>query len=169
MGKSRRFPTAVIVAMCVAGASASVARAESVPEPNVLAAIAGINDLRHHEHHEYGGIQARFAESWHGFHPFVQGALSGHGSDYAGGGIFYAWNLPHSFKLTLASGPGWYRHDNADPQLGSAVEFASWIELSREIGGRTVGLNFAHVSNAHIGRINPGTEGVGLAVELWRW
>ena len=169
MGEIMRFPTAVVATLCVIASGASVASAETVPEPNVLAAIVGINNLRHHEHQEYGGIQARFAVSWHGIHPFVQGAFSGRGSDYAGGGIFYAWDLPHSFKLTIASGPGWYRHDNADPQLGSAVEFASWLELSREVGGRRVGLNFAHVSNAHIGRINPGTEGVGLAAELWRW
>jgi len=165
--RHRRRPLALLLAAAFAITACATAHANS-PDTE-LVAVGGINDLRHHEHHEYAGIQVRFGSNWRGIHPYGQAVVSGHGSDYAGAGLLYTFSLPRSRGLTIGSGPNWFRHDALDPNLGSAIEFSSWIELSVPVGGRVLGIDFSHVSNAHLGRINPGSEGIGLSLRMWTW
>ena len=165
----RLSPAPCLLALAM-GITGPVALAEQASgDRSELVLVGGINNLRHRDHQDYEGVQARLGASWHGIHPYVQAVVSGHGSDYAGGGLSYSIDLPKSMKITLGSGPNWFRHDPLDPGLGSAIEFSSWIEVSGTIGNRKVGIDFSHVSNAHLGRINPGSEGLGVSVELWKW
>jgi len=83
--------------------------------------------------------------------------------------LLHSVHLSRTLQVTIGSGPGWYRRDSMDPDLGSAIEFASWIELSVAVGPRRIGIDFSRVSNAHLGRINPGSEGIGLSMPLWKW
>ena len=55
------------------------------------------------------------------------------------------------------------------PDLGYAIEFYSWIELSAVVLDKRIGLSVGHLSNAHLGSRNPGTEDVSLSVSVLSW
>ncbi|MDO8539426.1 MAG: hypothetical protein Q7S40_03230 [Opitutaceae bacterium] len=56
--------------------------------------------------------------------------------------MFYECKLAPRTWLTFGTGPGLYRHKGNDPDLGSAVEFASWIEVTTIVFNRRIGLGF---------------------------
>jgi len=84
-------------------------------------------------------------------------------------GLLHTFDLPRKLQLTVGTGPGWYRHEHNDPDLGYAIEFASWVEISAEIMHQRVGLSLTHLSNAHLGHRNPGTEALGLNIHFKQW
>ena len=139
---------------------------EPPPPPNEIVLIGGVDNLRHVDKQAFGTIRAQYAYSFHGVRPFIQIGLAHAGSLYAGGGLFYNFHLTRETWFTVASGPGVFRHKGNDPDLGYAVEFASWVELSTIIKHRRVGLTFGHLSNAHLGSRNPGTETLGITLHL---
>jgi len=142
---------------------------KSTKQPNEVVFYAGDDNLRHSANNGFRSVQLRFAESYDGFHPLLQGAWDSAGGSYIGTGLFYNFNLPDTLRLTVGTGPGWYRHHGADPNLGYGLEFASWIELSWVMFDRRVGVSFAHLSNAHLSAQNPGTEGLAIATHLASW
>ena len=131
---------------------------------NEVVLTGGRTNLRHSSNPRFGAIQARFAESYCGFHPWAEADMARYSSHHAGAGLLYNFELPLRMRFTIGTGPGIYRHEGNDPNLGCAVEFASWVELSGFIMRRRV--TFAHLSNAQLSSRNPGTEAVGMSV---RW
>jgi lipid A 3-O-deacylase len=104
-----------------------------------------------------------FEYRWHeDFHGFRGKAVFGFTRDarYYNLSIVKGWRLGNLWRVALSSGPGYYQRTDANaPDLGSKLEFLSSIEFSREtVAGQRVGFAFQHISNAHIGRINPGSE-----------
>jgi hypothetical protein len=147
----------------------SLTAAESSEPARELVLLGGMNNIRHHNEQPFGAMQLRFAHSYYGLQPYFNAGVAGHGSHYAGLGACHSFDLPRTFKLTIGTGPGWYRHEANDPDLGYAIEFSSWAELSMEIAGRRIGVSIAHLSNAHLGNTNPGTEAIGVNIHWKQW
>lgn len=159
---------AFLIAMLSLGASPTL-RAESLkppPPPNELVLVGGVDNLRHVDKQAFGTVRAQYAYNFYGVHPFAQIGLAHAGSIYGGGGLMYDFHLSRATWLTVATGPGLYRHKGNDPDLGYGLEFASWVELSTMVMQRRVGITFGHLSNAHLGSRNPGTETLGITLHL---
>lgn len=94
--------------------------------------------------------------------PFLTTGVATDGSSYIGGGLAYRRDLGKEWRVTLASGPGYYDR-NGGTVLGHKLEFISYIELAREVyPGFWMGVNVGHISNAGFGKVNPGREMLGL-------
>lgn len=172
---SRRSPlhaSALSLAVAILGVAALPVRASAdtpADSKNDLILLSGAESLRHGNTHAFVVAHLRFAYNYYGFHPYVQAGLARQGSGYVGVGIAYDFLLPSRFVLSVGTGPGYYRHEGDDPNLGYAIEFSSWAELSTVILNRRIGITVAHISNAHLGSRNPGTEAVGIAVHVLEW
>lgn len=105
-----------------------------------------------------GNLEYRWREDYHDFRPkFVFGFT--HEARYYNLSIVKGWQFHENWRIALSSGPGTYQRDGSEHDLGSRTEFLSSIELSLAThAGQRVGLSFQHISNAHLGRINPGSE-----------
>jgi hypothetical protein len=139
---------------------------------NELVLLGGVADIRRSNTLPFGAIQARFAPNWYGIHPYAQFAYESGGSIIGAGGILYNLLLPGKFndlRLTLGTGPGLYHHEGGSTNLGNAIEFYSWAELSMPILAHRVGVSIGHISNAHIGHHNPGLDGVNASVVALTW
>lgn len=66
----------------------------------------------------------------------------------------------HGFALTLGLAPGLYWHGNGnDTDLGHLLQFKSTLGVEYEFPDATrLGASFAHISNASLSAMNPGTE-----------
>ena len=134
-----------------------------------LILIAGAADLRQSDKAAFAGLQVRFASNLYGIHPFVSAGGVYGGTNYLGTGLLYGFNLARRLRFTFGSGPGYYHHKGRDTDLDYKIEFSSWAELSTLLYGHRVGLTFGHLSNAHLGHHNPGTETVGLTWSACTW
>lgn len=94
--------------------------------------------------------------------PFVGLEFNDEGALYGLGGLYYDFPMAPHWYLTPSFGAGLW-HDGGGPDLGSAIEFRSQLELAYEFnGGHRVSAAFGHISNASIGDKNPGTEILSL-------
>jgi len=90
--------------------------------------------------------------------PWAGLEVTSDGAVYGLGGLLADIALGPSVRLTPSFGAGLY-HDGGGKDLGHTVEFRSQIELAyRFEGGWNLGLAFGHISNASLGKDNPGTE-----------
>ncbi len=145
------------------------ADADQTATQNELVLIGGVADLRKDNRLPFGVVQARFAPDFHGIRPYANVGWESRGSVYVAGGAYYNFELQRRCRITLGFGPGYYRHRGSASNLGYAVEFYSWIEFSSVIFDKRVGLSVGHLSNAHLGAHNPGTEDVSLSVGVLSW
>jgi hypothetical protein len=143
--------------------------AEPMVDRNDLLLIGGVGGLRKGEKLPFGVVQLRFAPSYYGIHPFTSAGLAKDGSAYASVGLLYKFEMPRHLRLTVGTGPGYYRHEGNSLNLGYMIEFYSWVELSTIAFDRRIGLSVGHLSNAHLGSRNPGTEDVSLSVSVLSW
>jgi hypothetical protein len=87
------------------------------------------------------------------------------GTWFAGAGFVYDIKLAEDVVLTLGTGPFYY--DDGGDDLGFDLEFYSFVELTTKIGKVSrAGLRLGHLSNAGLGRENPGTETLALVAIL---
>lgn len=102
------------------------------------------------------------------FRPFLGLELTSEGSLWAGGGLLYDWEFKPDWFLTPSLGAGFYARGSSDLDLENALQFRSQLEISYAYGdaGERVGLSFSHISNAHLGDDNPGTEVLSLSWHL---
>jgi hypothetical protein len=85
------------------------------------------------------------------------------------GGRVEVWLAPR-WLLTPSFAAGAYSVGR-DTNLGHDVEFRSALELAYRLGdGARLGVAFYHLSNAGLGRLNPGSESLVLTYSFWpRW
>jgi hypothetical protein len=153
-----------IVAVCLLTKAAALAGTTTplFDDPSIT---VGANEIRHSNSQAFVSFRIRSTLQYHGITPYGHCAVAGHGSHYAGVGLLY--EIPvHGFWITFGTGPGLYRHRQNDPDLGYGLEFGSWLEVSRKVFGKRLGVSITHVSNAHLGSTNPGTEAVGLVLHF---
>ncbi len=136
------------------------------PPPSEIVLIGGVDNLRQVDKQAFGTVRAQYGFNFHGVRPFAQVGLAHAGSLYGGAGLMYDFHLTRTTWFTIASGPGAFRHKGNDPDLGYGLEFASWVELSTILIQRRVGITFGHLSNAHLGSRNPGTETLGITLHF---
>ncbi|MGF1592856.1 MAG: acyloxyacyl hydrolase [Kiloniellaceae bacterium] len=88
------------------------------------------------------------------------------GSVWGGVGVLVDITFFDSVVLTGSFAPGlWSRGSGKD--LGHVVEFRSQVELGYQFENRSrLSVAFSHLSNAHLGSDNPGTEVLNLYYHL---
>lgn len=100
------------------------------------------------------------------FKPFGGAMGTTDGAIYGYGGFLMDIYFGRRIVVTPSLAAGLY-HDGNGRDLGHAVEFRSSLEIAYRFDDRTrLGLSFYHLSNAHLGTSNPGTEVLSLVYSI---
>ncbi|HEY5553066.1 MAG TPA: acyloxyacyl hydrolase [Opitutaceae bacterium] len=111
------------------------------------------------------GVEIRLPHNWHGIRPWFGTSVSDNGTWFAGAGFIYDFKPSPDWVVTLGTGPFYYESEHDD--LGFDLEFYSFVEVTRRLRNDIrLGLRVGHLSNAGLGRINPGTENVTLVAVI---
>lgn len=126
----------------------------------------GAFDFLHNYTAAEGRLEFRFAQSIFFWHPLVGTMFTSKGSVYTYGG--FRLEIPvgkHVLILPIATVGDYEKGGGKD--LGSHVEFKTGIEVNLVFAnGVRVGPAFDHISNAGIGKKNPGEENLMLMVSV---
>lgn len=112
----------------------------------------------------------RFGDVLWIFSPFVGVMGTVQGAFYGYFGFGFDINFPHNFVLTPTAAAGYFEPGHG-LDLGSWWEFRTGAELDyRFADQRRIGIGFYHMSNAGIGKENPGEEMVNVVFTVpLRW
>lgn len=100
----------------------------------------------------------RFGDVLWIFAPFVGAMGTGKGAVYTYVGFGFDINFPYNFVVTPSFAGGYFEGGHGI-NLGYYWEFRSGAELDyRFANDRRLGVGFYHISNAGLGRENPGVE-----------
>jgi hypothetical protein len=111
------------------------------------------------------GVEIRLPHNWHGIRPWLGTSVSDNGTWFAGAGFIYDLKPSPDWTITLGTGPFYYESEHED--LGFDLEFYSFVEVTHRLRNNIrLGLRVGHLSNAGLGRINPGTENVALVAVI---
>jgi len=105
-------------------------------------------------------VRVEYRAGWEflGLRPFVGLSGTTKGSVYSYFGLLGDINITERLTLIPSAAAGAYEKGNAK-DLGSRLEFRTGGELSfRLLDGFCLGVAYHHISNAGIGRENPGLE-----------
>jgi lipid A 3-O-deacylase len=91
--------------------------------------------------------------------------LSPRGQAYAYGGIHTSLPVAWGLQLRPSLAVGLYSRGQGR-ELGSPLEFRSALAVERSVGEVRLALYVYHLSNAGLGTLNPGLEGIGLGFSL---
>lgn len=161
LGRGKKARACLMVLALAAGMTPGLARADGnkPPEdPDFIAVGAGVYDVLHNYTTEQARVEYRFGERFWFIKPVVGGLVTGDKSVMGYAGIRIDLYFGSRWVLT-PNGVigGWSRGDGKN--LGSTVEFKTGAELAYRFDDRSrLGLAFDHISNAGIGKHNPGTE-----------
>ncbi len=98
--------------------------------------------------------------------PWAGVEVTSDGGVWGGGGLLLDIPLGANFALVPSAGVGAYENGSGK-DLGSALEFRTQIELAYRFEDRSrLALQFSHISNAGIGKENPGVEILGAYYHL---
>jgi lipid A 3-O-deacylase len=170
-GSPTRRAAAGLALLFLAVAAARPAAAQitlgSPGEPNVIALGGGafnvIGNINKKDSETVGLAMAeyRFGAEWWIISPLVGIFGNGQGSFYGYFGIRFDIHLPYNFILTPMGTFGYYNRGPNGFDLGSQWEFKTGAELAyRFADNRRFGVGIYHISNAGIGRTDPGQEQV---------
>ncbi|HLI22534.1 MAG TPA: acyloxyacyl hydrolase [Stellaceae bacterium] len=155
------FAAAAIVTLAIT--TASGAKAEVA---GFITGGLGAFDFLHNYTTAEGRLEFRFAYSLFFWHPLVGTFFTPKGSVYTYGG--FRLELPvgkHILILPIAT-VGDYEK-GAGKDLGSHIEFKTGAEIDLVFAnGIRVGPAFDHVSNAGIGKKNPGEENLMMMMSV---
>ncbi len=128
-------------------------------DPSFLAVGAGVYDVFHNFTAGQARLEYRFSERYlYLFKPFVGGLVTTKGSVMGYGGVRIDLYLSPRWVLTPNAAVGAFGRGDGK-NLGSVVEFKTGAEVAYRFDSHArLGLQFDHISNAGIGRTNPGTE-----------
>jgi lipid A 3-O-deacylase len=104
--------------------------------------------------------------------PFTGIELTSDSAFYLIGGIYLEDNIGdlltgkyNKWNFTPSFGVGYYDDGNGK-KLGNKVEFRTTLEFSYELINKDrIGISFGHISNANIGKKNPGVEIISLSYQ----
>lgn len=150
------------MAACLVMASAT-AKAESRVS---LTVGAGAFDFLHNYTAAEGRLELRFAQSFLYLKPLVGAFFTSKGSVYTYGGFRIELPIGSHFMIIPIATIGDYERGSGK-DLGSHVEFKTGAEFDYVLdNGIKFGPAFDHVSNAGIGKKNPGEENLMLMVTV---
>ncbi len=151
------------LAFCIAAAlAASAARADGISvggsDPAFLELGVGAYDVLHNYTAAMGRAEYRFGSKLWVLTPLVGGEVTSDGSAYGYFGFALDIHLGDSWVFSPNEAAGaWTRGDGKE--LGSVVEFRSGGEIDYRFADESrLGVSFHHISNAGIGKHNPGEE-----------
>jgi len=158
---------ALIVAAATLGA-APAADSPVVHPPSSLGVMAGLFEFTDDTYREGEfGLQYRLGQRWGIFQP-MGGAMvttAGAFNIYAGIALHISAGQRWLFRGSFA--PGYYDKGPSGKDLGLDLEFRSGLEIAwRLASGWRLGIEFYHLSNGDIGRINPGNGSVLVTVTV---
>lgn len=91
--------------------------------------------------------------------PWGGAELTSDASVWAGGGVLADFKPADNIYITPSFGVGLYTQGSNDKDLDFPIEFRTQIEGGYQfINGHRVGVALSHISNAHLGDDNPGTD-----------
>ena len=104
--------------------------------------------------------------------PFVGLEVTTDSAFYVLGGIYLEDNLgkllvgnANEWNFTPSFGVGYYDDGNGK-KLGNKVEFRTTLEFSYQLVNKDrIGISFGHISNANIGKKNPGAEIISISYQ----
>lgn len=103
---------------------------------------------------------------WHLVRPEIGVITPGFRALYLYGGISLDLYITKHLLFSPSFAPGLYLQGNGK-KLGFPIEFRSALELAYEFNNRArAGVQFYHLSNAHLGRKNPGVNAIALFVGI---
>jgi len=109
-----------------------------------------------------GRVEFRLGNVNLGGHPFSGVMVNTEGAMHIYLGLYYDIPITDFLFITPSFAPGLYAK-NSSKDLKFALEFQSQIEVSfKFITGMRVGVSFNHISNATLGKENPGVESLAL-------
>ena len=109
-----------------------------------------------------GRVEFRFNKIDWQIKPFGGVMANTDGAVYLFSGFYYDVPLTSFLYLTPSFAPGFY-HKCDSKNLDFALEFRSQLELSIRLENNIrVGVSFSHISNASLGKINPGVESIAI-------
>ena len=104
--------------------------------------------------------------------PFTGIELTSDSALYLIGGIYLEDNIgnlvigeENNWNFTPSFGVGYYDDGNGK-KLGNKVEFRTTLEFSYQLVNKDrIGISFGHISNANIGKKNPGAEIISISYQ----
>jgi len=109
-----------------------------------------------------GRVEFRLGKVNLGGHPFSGVMVNTEGAMHVYLGLYYDIPITDFLFFTPSFAPGLYAK-NSSKDLKFALEFQSQIEISfKFVNGARVGVSFNHISNATLGKENPGVESLAL-------
>lgn len=170
MGNGR---TALLLLSALAASSSAAADREKGGQPagrpvsTAVVSIGAFDAENAGQRASEAGVQYRLP--WSGWHlqPTVGGMATSAGAVSLYAGVSVEAPVGRHLSLRGSFAPGYYTPGRAGKDLGSALEFRSGLEVAvRLSGGWRVGVEYYHLSNAGLGRINPGQESLVLTLAI---
>jgi lipid A 3-O-deacylase len=154
------FAGAILLAACTASTSA---RADF---GGLVAGGLGGFDILHKYTAAEGRLEFRFDQSLFWFKPLVGTFFTNKGSVYTYGGFRLELPVGKHLLIVPMATVGEYEKGSGK-NLGSRIEFKTGVEIDLVFAnGVRVGPVFDHVSNAGIGKNNPGEENFLMMVSV---
>ena len=94
--------------------------------------------------------------------PFVGAMINSDSGKYIYSGLRKDYVISSKWNFTPSFAVGYY-DKGSSKDLGHNIEFRSQLEFSYQTSNGRVGLNVNHISNASIGKKNPGTESATIS------
>lgn len=136
-------------------ATASVSAAD---DPSYVTLGAGAFDIFDDQTAAEFDVQLRLNRGLWIFLPQAGVFVTSDGAFYGHVGFYSDFDLGSRLVLSPSISVGAY-HDGGGKDLGGVIEFRSAIELAYRFDNKSrLGLQFGHLSNAHIYDSNPGEE-----------
>lgn len=136
-------------------------------DPSFLTLSVGRYDFNRQKDPSWeGGMQYRSDLKLWIFQPMVGFMHNGHGTTDLYAGISLDVFLGNRFVVRPSFAPSYY-HRAGGEDLGYALEFRSAIEFSYRFDDRSrLGIEIYHMSNAGLGKTNPGEESINAVYSL---
>jgi lipid A 3-O-deacylase len=104
--------------------------------------------------------------------PFAGIELTSDSAFYLISGIYLEDNIGelvtgknNNWNFTPSFGVGYYEDGNGK-KLGNKIEFRTTLEISYQLANKDrIGISFGHISNANIGKKNPGAEIISISYQ----
>ena len=101
------------------------------------------------------------------FKPFLHASYVTNGMTFLGAGLLVDLQVGANWIVQPSLAATWWRGDTEKLDLGYPLIFRSRLEVAYRFKDKSrLGISFAHSSNAHLDKQNPGTETLMLNVSV---
>jgi hypothetical protein len=128
--------------------------------------ISYFNVLRKDRNALEGRVEYRSEFTLLKLKPFAGITLTSAGAFYGLGGFYYDFSLGSHILFTPSFAAGYFEKGKGQ-DLAYKLEFRSQIEISYILQDNTrIGISLNHISNANLGRSNPGVESFAILYSI---